>query len=212
MASDAVAVLDAAGVGRAHILGVSMGGMIAQELALQCPQRVRSLILACTASGGPHAVQAEPAAIQTLTRRDMSPEEAIEAIIPFIYHPSTPRQLIDEDMAIRRKWYPTAEGYFAQLQAIFGWQAFDRLPKISAPTLVIHGESDRLVPPGNAKLIAARIPNAKLVLLPDAGHIFDTDQPIASHSAIMEFLFVRSDFEQDAKASGAATPHPNISR
>src|SRR4029077_14113423 len=83
MASDAKAVMDAAGIESAHVFGVSMGGMIAQEFALQYPARVRSLILGCTAAGGPHAVQAESAALQTLMRRDLTPEESKEAIIPF---------------------------------------------------------------------------------------------------------------------------------
>jgi 3-oxoadipate enol-lactonase len=188
MASDAAAVLDAAGVEAAHVFGVSMGGMIAQEFALQYPDRVRSLILGCTAAGGPHAVQAEPAALETLLRRDLTPEEAKEAIIPFIYEAATPRERIDEDMAIRMKWYPTPQGYMGQLQGIFGWESYSRLSLITAPTLVIHGESDRLIPPANAKLIADRIPGAKLVLIPHASHIFETDQPASAHHAILEFL------------------------
>jgi 3-oxoadipate enol-lactonase len=188
MASDAAAVLDAAGIESAHVFGASMGGMIAQEFALQYPHRVRSLILGSTAAGGPHAVQAQPEALEALLRRDVTPEQAKEAIIPFIYDPGTPRERIDEDMVIRMKWYPTPQGYMGQLQGIFGWEASSRLAQITAPTLVIHGESDRLVPPANARLIAERIPGAKLVLIPHASHIFETDQPAAAHHAILEFL------------------------
>jgi 3-oxoadipate enol-lactonase len=188
MTSDAAAVLDAAGVGSAQVFGVSMGGMIAQEFALQYPKRTRSLILGSTAFGGPHAVQAEPAALQTLTRRGMTPEEAKEAIIPFIYDPTTARERIDEDMAIRMKWYPTPEGYLGQLQGILGWESYSRLAQITAPTLVIHGQTDRLIPAANAELIAERIPNAKLVLIPNAGHIFETDQTGAALHAILDFL------------------------
>jgi 3-oxoadipate enol-lactonase len=188
MASDAAAVLDAAGIESAHVFGASMGGMIAQEFALQYPRRVRSLVLGSTAAGGPHAVQAQPEALEALLRRDVTPEQSKEAIIPFIYDPATPRERIDEDMVIRMKWYPTPEGYMGQLQGIFGWEASSRLAQITAPTLVIHGESDRLVPPANAGLIAERIPGAKLVLLRHASHIFTTDQPAAAHHAILEFL------------------------
>ena len=200
MASDAAVVLDAAGVERAHLFGVSMGGMIAQEFALLYPQRVRSLILGCTASGGPHAVHAGPEAIEVLMRQGMSPDETAEAIIPFIYYPATSRERIDEDMAIRKKWYPTPEGRAAQWQGIIAWEAYSRLPQITAPTLVIHGESDRLIPPANGKLIAGHIPGAKLVMLPHAGHIFSTDQPKAAQQAVLEFLSAQSDRGHPAQA------------
>jgi len=189
MASDAAAVLDAAGVEIADIFGVSMGGMIAQEFALQYPKRVRSLILGCTAAGGPTAVRAEPEAAQMLMARDkMSPEQAAEAAVPFIYDSATPRERVDEDLAIRRPWFPRAEAYRAQLQGILAWEAYTRLFGIAAPTLVIHGERDRLVPPGNAKLIAERIPGAKLVMIPHASHLFLTDQTEVSLHAILQFL------------------------
>jgi pimeloyl-ACP methyl ester carboxylesterase len=189
MASDAVAVLDAAGVESAHIFGISMGGMIAQEFALSYPKRVRSLILGCTAAGGPHTVRSGPEATQMLmSRGEMTPEEAARAALPFIYSPTTPQELIEEDLAIRRPWFPKPEAYNAQLQGILTWESYSRLSQIGVPTLVIHGESDRLVPAGNAKLIAESIPGARLVMLAHASHIFTTDQPQEAHRAILEFL------------------------
>jgi len=166
-----------------------MGGMIAQEFALQYPKRVRSLILGGTAAGGPQAVRAEPEVTQLLmSRGNLTPEEAAEATVPFIYDSATSREPIDEDLAMRKDWFPRPEAYLAQLQGILSWEAYSRLSQISAPTLVIHGESDRLVPAGNGKLIAERIAGAKLVMLPQASHIFTTDQPEAAHHAILEFL------------------------
>jgi 3-oxoadipate enol-lactonase len=188
MASDAAAVLDAAGVQSAHIYGISMGGMISQEFALQYPERVQSLILGCTAAGGPAALQPAPEVIQVLMRRGMTPQEAIEAIDPFIYDSGTSRELIDQDQKLRLEWYPTAEGYLSQLQGIMAWEAYSRLAEIAAPTLVIHGEGDQLIPAANAKLIADRIPQAKLVMIPRASHIFPTDQPKVAEETVLAFL------------------------
>jgi 3-oxoadipate enol-lactonase len=191
MAADALAVLDAAGVERAHVVGISMGGMIAQEFTLQYPERVRSLILGCTAAGGPTAVRSEPEVIDLLMNRDsMTPEQGAIAAIPYIYDLDTPRDRIDEDLTIRRPWFARPEAYVAQLQGILGWESYSRLPQIKAPTLVVHGETDRLVPLANGELITARIPGAKLVTLPHASHIFPTDQSAACHAAILEFLAV----------------------
>lgn len=188
MASDAAAVLDAAGVETAHVFGLSMGGMIAQEFALQYPARVRSLILGCTAAGGPTAVRAEAEVNRVLMSRDSTPEEMAQAMRPFVYDSGTPVEKIEEDLAIRRQWFPKPQGYAAQLQGILAWEAYNRLSQITAPTLVIHGESDQLVPPGNGKLIASRIPGAELVLLSHASHIFVTDQTEAAHKTILKFL------------------------
>jgi 3-oxoadipate enol-lactonase len=189
MASDAAAVLDAAKVESAHVLGVSMGGMIAQEFALQYPTRTRSLILGCTAAGGPTAIRSEPEAAHMLkARARMTPDEAAEAALPFIYDVNTPRERIEEDLAIRQPWLPQPESYLAQLQGILAWEGYSRLPAIAVPTLVIHGENDRLVPAGNGRIIADRIPGAELVLIPHASHIFLTDQPQRAQEAILKFL------------------------
>jgi len=188
MASDAKAVLDAAGVEVAHVYGVSMGGMIVQEFALQYPERVRSLILGCTASGGPNAVRADPDVMEFLTKRQPSQEAALEAAVPFIYDANTPRALIDQDIDVRREWLPKPEAYFAQLQGILAWEAFSRLDQINAPTLVLHGETDRLVPCGNSRLIADRIKGAELKLIPKAGHIYTSDQAELSLNTVLQFL------------------------
>jgi 3-oxoadipate enol-lactonase len=102
MAADAAAVLDAAGVPSAHVFGVSMGGMVAQEFALQFPARTRSLILGCTSPGGSSAIRAESKVIDILLVRGMTPEQARTAILPHIYDASTLQELIDEDVNLRR--------------------------------------------------------------------------------------------------------------
>ena len=203
MASDAAAVLDAAGIDRANIFGVSMGGMIAQEFALQYPQRTRSLILGCTSAGGPSAVRAESKVTDVLLGRDMTPEQAREAILPFIYDAATPTEKIEQDVGIRQPWLPTAHGYLAQLQAIRAWESYSRIAQITAPTLVIHGKSDALVPCGNGELIAERIPGAKLVLLERASHLFLTDRTEAAHQEILEFLLSQAAGEPSPETAAA---------
>jgi pimeloyl-ACP methyl ester carboxylesterase len=118
----------------------------------------------------------------------MTLEQAREAIVPYIYDAGTPREKIDEDLSLRRKWLPSVAGYSAQLQAILSWEGYTRIAQITAPTLVIHGKSDALVPCGNGELIASLIPEAKLVLIDHASHLFLTDQTGLSHQEILEFL------------------------
>jgi pimeloyl-ACP methyl ester carboxylesterase len=200
MASDAAAVLDAAGVDDAHIFGISMGGMIAQEFALQYLKRTRSLILGCTSAGGPSAVRAESKVADILMMRGMTLEQAREAILPYVYDAATPREKIEEDLSLRRRWLPSLEGYRAQLQGILAWEAYSRIAQITAPTLVIHGKSDALVPPGNGELIAGRIPGSKLVLLEHASHLFLTDQTEAARKEILGFLLSHDRGEPDPES------------
>jgi pimeloyl-ACP methyl ester carboxylesterase len=189
MAADAAVVLDAAGIARARVFGISMGGMIAQEFALNYPERVNRLVLGCTACGGPHSVSAERKVLDILmARATMTPDEGAEAMVPYIYDASTPRERIEEDLAIRRLHYPQATGYMGQVQAILAWSTFDRLAGIRAPTLIIHGETDQLVPPENARILAQHIAGSRLVMLPHASHIFVTDQPEESHREVLAFL------------------------
>jgi len=208
MASDAAAVLDAAGVASAHVFGVSMGGMIAQEFALQFPARTRSLILGCTAAGGSSAVPAESKVADVLMARGMTLEQAREAILPYIYDAATPRTKIEEDVSLRQHWLPSLQGYMAQLQGILAWESYSRIAQITAPTLVIHGKSDALVPPGNGKLIAGRIPGAKLVLIEHASHLFLTDQTEEANRALLEFLLSHAGGEPEPEARKVITRFP----
>jgi 3-oxoadipate enol-lactonase len=188
MATDAAAVLDAAGIAQAQVFGVSMGGMIAQEFALQYPKRTRSLILGCTSPGGPAAARADRKVADVLFARGMTWEQAREAALVYIYDAATPQEKINEDIRLRQTCLPTPEGYMAQLQGILAWEGYSRLPQITVPTLVIHGKSDALIPPENGQLIADRIPGATLVLIDHASHLFLTDQIELSLKVILDFL------------------------
>jgi pimeloyl-ACP methyl ester carboxylesterase len=190
MASDAIAVLDAAGVDAAHVMGASMGGFIVQELALGHPDRVLSLILGCTGTGGDGMVAAEPEAMEMIAARaTMTPEDAAEVSIPFVYASSTPRERIDEDFAVRMVRPTTPEGYSNQVAGVVQWRgAFDRLVDLAVPVLVLSGTADRLVNPENSKVLAARIPTSRLVWIDGASHVFFTDDPKATVDAVVGFL------------------------
>ncbi len=190
MAADAKAVLEAANVESAHILGMSMGGMIAQEFALNYPEMTRSLTLAVTNCGGRESFPPAPEVLFTLSGRGIkTPEEAFWAMAPYIYDETTPRETVAEDLAAREGNFTKPENFMRQLQAIMSWQGtFSRLPNITAPTLVIGGENDQLIPCANSKIIADQIPNAKFVELENSSHIFMTDQTEKSVEAILGFL------------------------
>lgn len=190
MAADALAVLDAAGEKSAHVFGVSMGGFIAQEVVLAAPERVRSLILGCTGTGGPEFIAAEPAAMEmAVARASLPPAEAAEIAIPFVYAKETPRSVIDEDFALRLALPTSPEGYTNQLLGVQAWGGgAARLAAITAPTLVLQGDEDRLVNPANAEVLAGAIPGARMEIISGASHLFFSDQPLASAKAILGFL------------------------
>jgi pimeloyl-ACP methyl ester carboxylesterase len=189
MADDAAAVLDAAGVKSAHVFGFSMGGYVAQEFALTNPARVRSLILGGTSFGGDQAILASREVLDILqARKTMSPEEGVHALVPAVYHSATPQERVDADLEIRLSSFPSAQGYGGQLQAIQMWSSFERLDQLKAETLVLHGDSDQLVPTQNGHLLAQALPNAQLEILHAASHVFFTDQPDKTVASVLKFL------------------------
>jgi 3-oxoadipate enol-lactonase len=191
LAADAVAVLDAAGIARAHVYGMSMGGMIAQELALRHPERVGALVLGATTAGGRAATAPDAETLAFLGRRPMLPaDEGRWASVPYVYSERTRvdgGDRIGADFAHRRSYAFHPDGYRAQLAACVAHDTGSRLGSIAAPVLVVHGVEDRMVPPANGRALAAAIPRAELLLLDDAAHLYTTDDPGADE-AVREFL------------------------
>ena len=189
MARDARAVMDAAGVSAAHVVGASMGGMIALELAFLYPERVLSLVLGCTSYSGlfgrwPHFTRG-PGALHWAKASRLQRENAL---IPLLYAEGTARERLEEDFQIRCQCRWSSKGFLNQFMGILMWNSYRRLPRIKAPTVVIHGEEDHLVPARNGRVVASRIRGAEFHLVPNAGHILITDQPEMCREIIMKFL------------------------
>jgi 3-oxoadipate enol-lactonase len=194
LADDAVAILDAAGLERAHVYGISLGGMIAQEVALRHPARVRALVLGATTAGGNLGVPAGEATLAFFRRRgEMPAEEAVWASVPYNYSPRTRREhgdRIAEDIAQRLRYPIEPAPYLAQLEAALGHDAGARLGALELPTLVVHGEADVMVPPVNGERLAGVIPGAEHRTWPDTAHLYVTDEPAVDRH-VAEWLRAR---------------------
>jgi 3-oxoadipate enol-lactonase len=192
LADDLAALLDALGIARAHLFGVSMGGMIAQEFALRHPDRLRGLVLGCTNPGGSETVAAPPEVVGLLLpQKGMTPHEAVQRTFQAMLTPefiaAQPGFL--ETMTARMLEHPTPRFVFArQMEAIGGYSTFARLSEIGAPTLVISGDRDRLVPPQNSRLLAERIPGARLAVIPGVAHNFFWENQPETVRLVTEFL------------------------
>src|SRR5437867_920805 len=167
LADDAAGLLSALGIDKAHVFGVSMGGMIAQELALNHPQRVERLVLGCTTcAGGSHshrdggAVPAAPEVIALLTPQPgLSREEQMRRAWPAIATPvfiESHGDVLEERLQTSLINPTPIETWMRQMAAIQAFDSFDRLPQINAPTLVLHGDRDLLVPVANAQVLKDR--------------------------------------------------------
>ncbi|WP_242637911.1 MULTISPECIES: alpha/beta hydrolase [Bacillaceae] len=194
MANDARAVLDAASVKSAHVFGISMGGMIAQRLALAYPERVRSLVLGCTTAGGSTHVQPSPEISELMVARAAltgTPEENAWAAAPIVYSQSFIQkypELIQEDIEKRIEMVTPPHCYLSQLQACLAHDTSNELDKITIPTLVIHGDADELVPYKNGVNLAEKIQRAELFTIPGAGHIFFTEATDMVNNKVIQFL------------------------
>lgn len=193
MADHASAVLDAAGVTRAGVVGLSMGGMIAQELALRHPDRVYRLVLGCTHCGGSRRIPPHPNVIQQFANnKGLSPEEIIDKNLTLLV---TPQFLSSGSDALKRYKErqlkaPLQPDYALkrQLDAIGGFDACERIGNIQVPTLILTAECDLLVPPENGRLLSIQIPDAVEKSFANAGHLIYLECAQDFHETVINFF------------------------
>jgi pimeloyl-ACP methyl ester carboxylesterase len=194
MAGDAAGLLDALALDSAHVMGISMGGMIAQELALAHPERIRTLTLGCTYCGGEGSALAADEDLQRLVAAlgsgdreralrasweiNVSPEMAADAQAYARFHDIAERRAVAVPVIMQ------------QLQACLAHDTRERLPQLALPTLVVHGAADRLVPVQNGRLIASLIPAARLEVFDGVGHMFVWERPERSAGLVREHAAV----------------------
>jgi poly(3-hydroxyoctanoate) depolymerase len=185
--------LDALGYDRVDVLGVSLGGVIAQQLTRQAPQRVRRLVLAATAPGVPGlgGVPGSPRVMSALStpRRYYQPDY-YRRVAGRIYGGQArtdPDALLHGSIA-RFVKAPSLRGYYAQLYAIGFWTSLPWLWRLQQPTLVLAGDDDPIVPTINARIIARCIPQARLHIVPGGGHLFLLERPAEIAQLVANFL------------------------
>ena len=192
MADDVVSVLDDAGIERTNLFGVSLGGYIAQELALAHPERVERLILASTAPGGPKA-HPMPQSTQDVFARypTMGREAGLRMFVENSLGERGVRELpdlVEEIFEYRLGHAPTVDAWLAQATAGATFDAFDRLDAIGVPTLVIAGGADIVVDPRNAVLLGELIRHARVEVVPDRGHLLVWEDSGRVAELVTEFL------------------------
>jgi 3-oxoadipate enol-lactonase len=192
MAEDVAAVLDRSRITRAHVAGASLGGMVAQELAIEQPLRVDRLVLACTTPGWPYGYPMPRSSVRRMTSAASLPVEAAQrslvenALSPDTVeeHPELVERIVGNQKA--RPGDPAAWKALANAGATYSGGM--RQSRISAPTLIIYGDADAVVDPRNSQLLAGRIPDSRVIAFPGLGHLFFWEEPVQFVKAVTSFL------------------------
>jgi pimeloyl-ACP methyl ester carboxylesterase len=188
LAADAVALLDALEVERANVFGMSLGGMIAQELALGWPERVDRLVLGCTHCGLKHAARPEREAGIAFAMETDDWAERMRTLAPFAFAAGVDDELVSRFVEKKTADVQPPEGYRGQIEAVLTHDTHDRLPEIQAATLIVTGDGDRVIPGASSEVLHERIPGARLEVVAGAGHLFFIERADASVALLREFL------------------------
>jgi 3-oxoadipate enol-lactonase len=189
LAGDALAVLDAAEIETAHVVGISLGGMVAQELVLARPERVRKLVLCSTTPGGATSFPMPEQTVALMGRAShLDPREALQQFVTNALSPDPPEELVREIVAYRAANPPDPAGWWAQAAAGAAHDVLARLDEINVPTLIVHGTADNVVDVRNAALLADGIASSRLVVLEGVGHLLPWERPDEFTGLVEEFL------------------------
>lgn len=197
MATDTIGILDQLGMYGAYLVGHSLGGYIAQEIVATRPDLVGKLVLSATTHGGKNVIPITPEAYEILTKRDGDPMELIKRGIEVACAPGFSERhpdLVQELINYRFTNPVPTEQYQAQVAAGIGMvsmsdeQVINSLASIRIPVLIVFGEYDKVVPPGNAQLLADKIPDSQIEIIPDTGHMFPIEDPNATVAVLRDFL------------------------
>lgn len=191
MAEDTAGLMEALGIGTAHILGISMGGMIAQELAVSHPDRVNRLVLCSTNCGASASVFATRDALKKLADRTGTPETQVENFCSLTFCEEWLESHSGEVSEFKERYLrapATDLNAEKQFQATMTFDACPRLWRIDRPTLVAYGSEDIIIPPENSRIIADRIPGARLIGYEGAGHGFIWERRQQFLRDLLEFL------------------------
>ncbi len=197
MAADTAGLLDALGIQGAYVMGHSLGGFIAQELAISRPDLVAKLVLASTNHGGMKVIPITQEALEVMTRREGDPLDLIRRGIEVACAPGFAARHPDlvQDLIAYRLGNPVPpDAYQAQVMAGMGMAALTdeevdrRMAALTMPVLILTGDQDKVVPPGNADLMARKIPHAQVKIIPNTGHLFPFEDPLTTAAILKEFL------------------------
>lgn len=194
MAKDVIAVLDLEAIEQAYVLGISLGGMIAQELALHFPQRVEKLILIGTDPGYPDRVVDQDFWVSFLSIPAPDAETYLRAAVGLMTAPGFADAnpgMVDLIVKSRIGAFADAGQFNRQMLASISFSSGARLPKLKVPTLVIHGDQDRMVPTSNGPRLAELIPGSELVILENVGHLSPLEAPAEIFGHIARFFPVK---------------------